>query len=182
MIETSAPEIDIKELKARIRLQAERREAESNAAYAGILAEFDSLGTDSLNQLILADPGCNEFTRTLTEIALPNESVTRSDDHYHVNDLLKCDDQKFVWIAYLALLKREPDEEGFTRLLDSLRRGLLSKIDILARLRYSPEGKRMQVTVDGLRGRAIIRKLYRLSVPARFRTRAVNLRTKKSNG
>jgi hypothetical protein len=182
MIETPAPEIDIEELKVRIRLRVERREAESKALYAGILAEFKSLGADSLTQLVFADPGCDEFTRTLAELTLQTEFVPRSDDHYYVNDLLKYDDQKFVWIAYVALLKREPDGEGFTRLLARLRESQLSKIDILARLRYSPEGKRMKVAVDGLLGRALIRKLYRLSVPSQFRTRAVNRRAKTSRG
>jgi hypothetical protein len=182
MIETREPEINIDELKARVRLQVERREAKSLVPYAAILAEFDRLGTSSLMHLLLADPSCDEFTRIVTELTLQTDFVPRSDDHYRVKDFLDYDDQKFVWTAYVALLKREPDEEGFTRLLDKLRAGQLSKIDILARLRYSPEGKRMKVTVDGLLSQALISKFYRLSVPSHFRTRAVNLRSKLSSG
>ncbi|HEV8429098.1 MAG TPA: DUF4214 domain-containing protein [Pyrinomonadaceae bacterium] len=179
MSETREPEIDIEELKAGIRRQVERRETEPTTPYAQILAEFDNLEPASLTQLLIADPFSDEFTQTLTKVILQNEFVRRSDDRYHLNDLLKYDDQKFVWIAYLALLKREPDEEGFTAFLERLRRGRLTKIDILARLRYSPEGKRMKVTVDGLRVPALIRRLC-LSVPVRLRTRALNLRSKIS--
>src|SRR6266850_65019 len=92
------------------------------------------------------------------------EFTPNSDDHYHVRDLLQYHDRDFVWNAYRALLKRAPDSEGLSAFLGTLRSGRFNKIDVLARLRFSPEGKRNQVTIDGLRMPATIRRLYRVPV------------------
>ena len=87
------------------------------------------------------------------------EFSLHEDDHYHVGDLLPYHDAAFVWNGYRALLKREPDEEGFQAYLELLRSGRRNKIDILASLQRSQEGKRAQVSVDGLTGPALIRRL-----------------------
>jgi O-antigen chain-terminating methyltransferase len=85
-----------------------------------------------------------------------------SDDRYHVNDLLKYNDQQFVRNAYQAILKRPADESGCSGLIEGLRSGLLNKIDVIARLRYSPEGREKNVQVEGLRFPAWLRRAYRL--------------------
>ncbi|HSP61775.1 MAG TPA: methyltransferase domain-containing protein, partial [Pyrinomonadaceae bacterium] len=48
--------------------------------------------------------------------------------------------------------------------LKKLRSGRFNKIDVLASLRFSPEGRRNAVTIDGLRTPAFIRRLYRLPI------------------
>jgi O-antigen chain-terminating methyltransferase len=164
MIETRNQEIDINELKARIRLAVERREAEGRLSFARASAElFDLLAREdfSIDRLLDDSLALPSPSPSVSDLVLQPEFVAR-EAGYHVNDLLKYHDHQFVWNAYLALLKREPDEEGLQRHLRELRGGRVNKIDILARLRYSPEGKRQRVTIDGLRLPAMIRRFYRL--------------------
>ena len=85
-------------------------------------------------------------------------------DQYHIEDLLKFHGQDFVRNAYRALLKREPDPSGSAQYLRSLEGGRLNKIDVLASLRYSPEGERAHVKVSGLAWPATIRRLERLPI------------------
>ena len=91
-----------------------------------------------------------------------------SDGRYHVSDLLKYHDRTFIQNAYRAILKRGPDATGYQNFIDSLRSARLNKIDILARLRYSAEGRSKQVEIEGLRVPALIRKAYRLPVLGYF--------------
>jgi 2-polyprenyl-3-methyl-5-hydroxy-6-metoxy-1,4-benzoquinol methylase len=87
-----------------------------------------------------------------------------AEDHYDVADLLKFNDRQFVINAYRAILKRGADESGYGGLIDGLRSGELNKIDILAKLRFSREGREKGVQVDGLRVPALMRKVYRVPV------------------
>ncbi|HEV7843131.1 MAG TPA: methyltransferase domain-containing protein, partial [Pyrinomonadaceae bacterium] len=100
----------------------------------------------------------------LTELKLQPEFEPRADDHYHVNDLLRFHDLEFVRNAYRAILKRDPDDAGFAEFLGNLRSGRFNKIDVLASLRFSPEGKGRGVRIDALSFPAFLRRLYR--VPA----------------
>src|SRR5204863_5174245 len=85
-----------------------------------------------------------------------------SDAPYHVNDLLKFHDATFIQNAYRAILKRGPDAVGYRTFLESLRSAQLNKIDVLARLRYSAEGRAKQVEIEGLKLPALVRKAYRV--------------------
>jgi O-antigen chain-terminating methyltransferase len=100
----------------------------------------------------------------LRPIALQSTFQPRTDHHYHVNDLLKYHDRAFIQTAYRAILKRGPDATGFNNFLESLRSGRLNKIDVIARLRYSQEGRAKGVQIDGLFFPASIRLLYRVPV------------------
>jgi len=150
------PEIDIQAIKSGIQQAVARRQAAGQTSFINASArllellsrDVSSLATSSAEGQFCSQP---EFT--------PN-----SDDHYHVRDLLQYHDRDFVWNAYRALLKREPDSEGLSAFLGKLRSGRFNKIDVLARLRFSPEGKRNQVTIDGLRMPATIRRLYGVPV------------------
>ena len=106
--------------------------------------------------------------RTAQQIALTRleqpEFQPHSNDRYHVNDLLQYHDREFIWNAYRALLKREPDEEGYNGYLKRLRSGRRNKIDILSSLRASPEGQRANVFIEGLSTRAAVRRLFHLPV------------------
>src|SRR5215813_8931201 len=84
-----------------------------------------------------------------------------SDNHYHVDDLLKFHGEDFVRNAYRALLLREPDAAGLAQHLQTLSSGRFNKIDVLASLHNSPEGRRSNVTVEGLAIPATIRRLGR---------------------
>jgi len=85
-----------------------------------------------------------------------------SDHRYHINDLLRYHDRVFVQAAYRAVLKRSPDETELLRDLKRLRSGDINKTDLLATLRFSPEGRAKGVHVDGLVIPALIRGLGQL--------------------
>jgi len=97
-------------------------------------------------------------------LSLSPEFVFHGNETYHVNDLLKYHDRDFVRYAYRAILKREPDEAGFLHNLGLLQSGAFNKIDILASLRYSDEGKANGVTINGLQLPATIRTLERIPI------------------
>jgi SAM-dependent methyltransferase len=97
-------------------------------------------------------------------LSLSPEFIFHGNETYHVDDLLKYHDRDFVRYAYRAILKREPDEAGFLHNLGLLQSGAFNKIDILASLRYSDEGKANNVTINGLRLPATIRTLERIPI------------------
>lgn len=100
----------------------------------------------------------------LPPLKLQPDFVPSEDDHYHVNDLLQYHDQTFVWNAYRAILKREPDETGLREFLKLLRSGRFNKLDVLAALRFSVEGRERNVRVVGLERRPQLRRLYRVPI------------------
>lgn len=71
-------------------------------------------------------------------------------DAYVLGDFLARDDADFIETAYRALLRRPPDEPGFRFHLAALREARLTKVEVLAALRWSPEGEARGVHVDGL--------------------------------
>ncbi len=95
------------------------------------------------------------------ELKLQPEFQPRTGDRYHVNDLLPYHDRVFVDAAYRAILKRSPDQAESLRELKRLRSGV-NKIDLLADLRLSPEGRAQGVRLDGLLVPALIRRLGQL--------------------
>lgn len=98
----------------------------------------------------------------LPTLKLQPDFQPHADDHYHVNDLLRYHDRAFVEAAHRAILKRSPDQAEFLRDLKRLRTGYFNKIDLLADLRFSTEGKAKNVQVDGLLVPAIVRRLGQL--------------------
>src|SRR5438093_8851208 len=169
---SSESEVDIGEVKAMSRAAVTRREAEGRTAFIKASAElFEQLSaklddpvTLSISDAVISDTSAfgRASTPEITPLNLQPEFIPRSDDHYHVDDLLKYHDSQFIWNAYRALLNRKPDEPGLRTYLAELRSGRFNKLDVLASLRFSPEGRRNNVTVDGLRARAIFRRAYRL--------------------
>ncbi len=153
------PEIDLEEIKSGIQQAVARRHAGGQTSFINASARLlELLSRDSS---ALADVSSSA---AVGQFRLQPEFIPSPDDHYHVTDLLEYHDRDFVWNAYRALLKREPDTEGLTAFLEKLRSGRFNKIDVLARLRFSPEGRRNQVRIDGLRRPATIRRLYRVPV------------------
>jgi GT2 family glycosyltransferase/SAM-dependent methyltransferase/glycosyltransferase involved in cell wall biosynthesis len=68
---------------------------------------------------------------------------------HSVEDLLELEPSAFVHSAYRALLGRPPDEDGLQHYRHALERGR-SRLEVLADLRYSAEGRRRRVTLPGL--------------------------------
>jgi SAM-dependent methyltransferase len=71
------------------------------------------------------------------------------DAAYQLNDFSAYDDVQFIYAAFRAILKREPDEDGLKTYLAMLRDGAL-KAELLGRLRQSPEGRLQRTRVRGL--------------------------------
>jgi hypothetical protein len=147
-----------------IRLAAEKREKTSTTeTVAEVIA---SIRAGETLQLMLDGmdgmEGLDDFTRTALKLSLKPTSIDMSGSRYQLYELLQYDDHEFIWNAYRALLKREPDETGFKGFLERLRSGQRTKIDVLASIRYSPEGRRKNVSIDGLLSKALMSKAARL--------------------
>jgi len=69
---------------------------------------------------------------------------------FDLREFLQFHDRTFVTYGYQALLKRDPDPEGFDHHLERLRSGRADKTRILASFRFSAEGRKRQVKVRGL--------------------------------
>jgi O-antigen chain-terminating methyltransferase len=81
---------------------------------------------------------------------------------WSVGELLSYYDRQFVQNAYLVLLKRDADVEGLTGRLQKLHSGELSRIELLFRLRYGPEGKQHGTQVKGLLRAFVIERVCRI--------------------
>lgn len=164
MTETSEPESSVEELISRMREGAARRRIDDSFSASREAAQ-------STNTIDDSSTGSAQFARFASPINVPHaplalqpEFEPRADDSYHARDLLKYHDRDFVRNAYRAILKRQPDAAGFKQFIEGLRAGQLNKIDVLAQLQRSPEGKAKNVQVNGLQHPARIRSLYRLPV------------------
>ncbi len=97
----------------------------------------------------------------------PTESQTAQPppaDHA-LSDLLSRDDEQFLANAYRAILRRELDSSGRSRFLIPLRDGTLSKTELIARLRYSKEGRQHKAKIrGGLLFRGLAARAMRLKV------------------
>ena len=148
-------EIDLTELRSRIRNAVAQQGAEADVPVSAIAPALDH-PTSNGSHLREAP----EFPK----LTLQPEFHRNLDDSYHVNDLLQYHDRHFVRAAYRAILKREPDSNGLKSSLQNLRTGAFNKIDILASLRFSPEGRVNNVSIAGLRFPAMVRSWGRLPV------------------
>jgi FkbM family methyltransferase len=80
-----------------------------------------------------------------TQTAHPTSPVVATS----LDELLACHDQYFIHCAYQTLLGRAPDSEGLRYYLGRLRSGI-SKVQILAQLKNSSEGKAHGATLPNL--------------------------------
>lgn len=155
--DNSADGLDLAQLMDQIRNDAEKRKR--NALNNGASLFYRQLLTQAFDVLLPSVPR--------TESLVPDlklQPELEKHERYHVNDLLGFHDAQFVRNAYRAILQREPDDHGFPQYLGKLRSGRYSKIDILTSLRFSPEGQRANVPIEGLGRLSAFRKLYRVPV------------------
>jgi O-antigen chain-terminating methyltransferase len=145
MIETNNPEINVDEIMERIREEVAKRKAMvSDENDVSNLPYFDTQPDEN--------NGKNLFSEC-PDMQPPNFSVDaefKQKKQYHVNELLKFHDDEFVTNAYRAILGREPDQDGMNLLLSRLRQGKSTKIEILGRLRFTPEGRRNKIAFQGM--------------------------------
>jgi len=92
----------------------------------------------------------------------PDFHPKSSSDAYELHDLLRFHDRVFIENAYRAILRRYPSESEYSSSLTNLRSGRTNKIDVLAMLRFSPEGNAKGIKINGLRSRAFFRRAGRV--------------------
>lgn len=156
MSENGDQVLDLAQLMARIREAAEKRKSNSLVDASAILYKLlkteERLATSVSSSAASLSPG------SFPALALEPELEARA--HYNLEDLLVFNDETFVRNAYRAILRREPDDGGFAKYLESLRDGRRSKVDILSSMRFSPEGQLREVKVNGLKKTPLVRKVY----------------------
>ena len=126
MIETKSLEINVEELMRNIRQEVLKR-------------------NNQLNQSVVTLE--NALPSTTIK---PNESSIAQKPDYNLADFLDYEDEDFIRNAYRGILRREPDEAGYSSSLSLLRNNPASKVAILTNLRFSAEGKARAVSVQGL--------------------------------
>ena len=94
--------------------------------------------------------------------------IPKQYEFVNLNDLLSYQDEDFIRNAYRAILKREPDSDGFNDWLSRLRSGQLNKIEILGGISRSEEGHKRNVKIKGLWLRYWINKSYKIPVAGYF--------------
>jgi len=149
-----ADELDLTQLMDQIRPDAEKRKRDAFNSDAPVF--YQQLITEGFDSLLLQSNSLPD--------ALKLQPQFERRARYQLNDLLCFHDDVFVRNAYRAILKREPDDVGFAQYLRELRSGRFSKIDVLSSIRFSPEGRKANVTIDGLGKLSILRKSYRVPV------------------
>lgn len=92
--------------------------------------------------------------QAMDAVAVPHDGAALPLDHpqrerYALDELVHVHGEAFVERAFRSLLKRAPDAAALLATLERLLRGD-SKIAILGDLRWSQEGRRRGVRVDGL--------------------------------
>ena len=153
-------EINVASLMAEIRAEAERRKAEGEV----LVLETPLPPARPASSNGSSAPAQPEVSHELPRFSLSAAHEPQGASSYKLEELLRSYDAEFVENAYRSVLKREPEQAGYARYLEALRGGRFDRVDVLASLRYSPEGKERNVRVEGLRTRALLRRLYRLPV------------------
>jgi SAM-dependent methyltransferase len=159
--DNGADGLDLARLMDQIRNDAEKRKR--NSFPNGVPALYRQPITDA-RPVILSKIEMQPAPDRVPFRPLKIQADIERREEYQLGDLLGFHDEAFIRNAYEAILKREPDDAGLAQYLQNLRSGRYSKIDILRSLRFSPEGRRANVTIHGLGQLSFLRKVYRVPV------------------
>jgi SAM-dependent methyltransferase len=145
-METVNPEINVDEIMQRIREEVARRKAAMGSMENQTGTE--AAAASSINW----SSGTSDTAPVRVQLPRPTDFSPpfKRKPSYSLADFLNYHDEDFLRNAYRGILGREPDAEGFHHYLERLRSGSLSKVDILGRLRYSPEGRALKARIAGL--------------------------------
>ena len=157
--------LDLAQLMDQIREDAENRKR--NSFNNGAPSSYRQLITENFDALL------SPQKTALPPLKLQPDLEKR--EQYQLNDLLGFHDIVFLQNAYKVILKRDPDDVGLAHFLKNLRNGRYSKIDVLSSLRFSPEGQRANVQIEGLGRLRVLRKIYRVPVAGYFLRLVVTL-------
>jgi SAM-dependent methyltransferase len=148
MIEPTNPEIDVDQLMQRIREEVARRRS--------------SVTPPTVQASSRHVPSSGTYTAIQPLSLPPKTAALTQKPYYELHDFLDYHDEAFIVNAYRGVLKREPDPTGLGSFLPRLRSGDYSKIEILGRLRFSPEGRKAPVRIKGLWFPFVVQTAYRL--------------------
>jgi O-antigen chain-terminating methyltransferase len=152
-ITTSIAEIDVETLADRV-----RREMEEKAAGGQAPAVDETEGAPW-------EPPAADGERPPFEAAGDGLGPAAEVSY---GDLASWDGERFVEAAYRAVLGRPADEEALAHYGRGLREGRLSKAELLARLRWSGEGRACGVRLRGLWGPLLLALPGRIPVVGRL--------------
>ncbi len=131
MSKASIPKISIDTVMQKLR--EENKKDHEEAVAPEVMPEFDFSILPQLEKL------------KKTETLFPNNNI------YHVNDFCSYHDQIFIENIFKGLLKRKPDSEEMNHYLLLARQGQMSKKEIVAKIRFSKEGRKKGIIVKGLK-------------------------------
>lgn len=80
-----------------------------------------------------------------------------------MRDLKPYYDREFITQAFRGVLGREPDEEGIRHYLRLLERGWY-RVEVVGRMRYSAEGRKVRARIAGLLPALAVRLVFRIPV------------------
>ena len=125
----------------------------SGVSFAARSANATQLGAEVVAEVPASERDSNSFRLKLPD-APPDPAqvalnVSEGGNGFLLKDLLVYDGVAFIHVAYKASLGRPPDEEGL-RVYSTMLQAGASKVEILGRLRYSPEGRRSRIRIGGL--------------------------------
>jgi len=145
MIETNNPEINVDEIMERIREEVAKRKAMAGGKNdVSNFPAFDTQPDENNGKDLFSE--CPDMQPP----NFPTDAEFEQKKQYHVSELLKFHDAEFIINAYRAILGREPDSDGMNLFLSRLRQGKSTKIEILGRLRMTPEGKQKKIAIQGI--------------------------------
>jgi len=176
MTEPSIPEINVEEIMKKIREEVSRRKAQRNEGQQNAVMQ-----QEVTNPFINPTVKQTRLWRAIKAIQFKLRRYpfygfvyrtalifTRFIPKYQtpltIEEFLKYDGEKFIKNAYKGILLREADEQGVNLYLSQLRTGKLNKVQVLASLRYSKEGKEKRINIPGLFVPYIATKLYRIPI------------------
>lgn len=91
-------------------------------------------------------------------------SEIRIIDGGHIREFLPLYGEEFLIVAYRTILKRSLDSSGSQHYLQALLTGRMSRWELIARLRLSPEGRAKRTHLRGLWVACSISLIYRLPI------------------
>jgi len=85
-----------------------------------------------------------------------------SKDIYTIEDFTRYHNEEFVEYLYQNILRRKPNRDEVLFYTDLLRTGKALPGELVALVRFSPEGKEQGVTILGIKKRYLLAKLFRI--------------------
>jgi O-antigen chain-terminating methyltransferase len=146
---------------------------------ASVISVQDKTGNDGIMSMMTSEEDVllqELLTKTLD--CLPQNATLGVKKAYNTSDFLDYHDEIFVRNTYRCILGREPDFPGLQYYLEKLRSGEFNKVEILGRIRYSPEGRSKKIKINNILPLFAINRIYAIPVMgyiARLITGIINL-------